>query len=401
MKVAVVADHHYYADGKGNVYVPTVYGYDYWSRYLSVFDEITVICRGNENVPFDSEKMLMASGDRVHFAFVPDFSGMKEMAKRYLSVRRRLEQHLADCDLTFVRVPSPLSRQAVNYLIRKNKIFACEVAADPAECFDRVPLAKVVKRTMKRHCEQACSHADGVTYVTSQALQRRYPSRARLEQNSGSAIETYYSNANLTEQFYRGVRNYKDKPQQLELIHVANKISGGGKGHYVCLEILKQLNKHEVPVRLTFVGDGPEVPALKDRAAEYGITENIRFTGRLAGAEALHDAYLQADVLLLPSRTEGLPRCMLEAMACGLVCLGSDAGGISELLGAEDIFFWQDAAGFANRLAQLWNDWRQMEVKSVRNRQIAEQYSATELKTRRDEFYEKLKQLCREKTACG
>ena len=53
MGVAVIADHHYYRDADGSVYVPSVYGYEYWKRYLPVFGEITVICRGNTGVYFD------------------------------------------------------------------------------------------------------------------------------------------------------------------------------------------------------------------------------------------------------------------------------------------------------------------------------------------------------------
>ena len=396
MKIAVVADHHYYADENGNVYVPTVYGYSYWSRYLDVFEEITVVCRGNVDVPFDKEKMLLASGKGVKFAFIPDFSGFKEMALRYVSANRELKKHLSSCDFAFVRVPSPLSRLAVNYLIRHKKLFACEVAADPAECFGATPFPAVVKGVMKRHCQQACLHANGATYVTREALQKRYPSHARLHGASESHFETYYSNANLPAWFYEHSRSYEKKPDTLELIHVANHISGRGKGHYVCVDIVKKLQQMHLPVRLTFVGDGPGVPALKDYAREQGVTQALRFAGRMADAMALRDAYLQADILLLPSRTEGLPRCMVEAMACSLVCLGSDAGGIPELLKPEDMCAWQDAEGFARRIGQLWEQWHQMQSKSAQNRLLAEQYSADVLKERRDAFYRKAKQLCKE-----
>lgn len=401
MKVAVVADHHYYADGNGNVYVPSVYGYDYWTRYLSVFDEITVICRGNENVPFDSTKMLLASGENVRFAFVPDFSGIKGMAKQYLPAKRQLARLLSDCDFTFVRVPSPLSRQAVEYLIKHKKLFACEVAADPAENYDTVPFSRIIKRLMAVHCTTACAKANGVAYVTKNALQKKYPSRASLQGESEAAFETYYSNANLQTLFYEKIRPFEEKPQRLELIHIANVIAGRNKGHHVCLEVLSLLKQMQVPAGLTFVGDGPEVPELKKRAAELDVAESICFAGRIANPEDLRDAYLRADILLLPSKTEGLPRCILEAMACGLVCLGSDVGGIPELLESEDLFSWQDAAGFAHRIRQLWNDWQQMTPKGDQNRRIAQQYSADQLKIRRDAFYTKAKQLCEGEKVCG
>lgn len=393
MRVAVIADHHYYADNEGNVYVPSVYGYGYWRRYLSVFDEITVICRGNRGVAFSKENMLLASGAGVKFRFVQDFRGLKEMVLCHNRVKKQVHEALEDCDCAFIRVPSPLCTIAVNYMIRKKKPFACEVAADPAENYDTVPFSGIVQKFMARNCTRACMNANGVTYVTKEALQNKYPSYARAKGPDDTHFETYYSNANIPDLFFETKKQYTSaRPEEgLQLVHVANMIDGEGKGHYVCVEILAELQKRNVPVQITFVGDGPEIPKLKKYAEELGVEDKLSFIGRVSGQEALRNAYMNAHIMLLPSKTEGLPRSVIEAMACGVVCICSDVGGIPELMEKENMFSWQDAAAMAQRIAELWNNWSQMEIISNENVQKAKEYSAENLQHRRDAFYKKLK----------
>ena len=66
MKLLVVADGHYYIDNRGNVYVESVFDYNFYKRYLTVFDEVYAIAR-TERIEEKTEKMKIASGQGVHF----------------------------------------------------------------------------------------------------------------------------------------------------------------------------------------------------------------------------------------------------------------------------------------------------------------------------------------------
>jgi glycosyltransferase involved in cell wall biosynthesis len=81
--------------------------------------------------------------------------------------------------------------------------------------------------------------------------------------------------------------------------------------------------------RLAVVGDGPEALRLRDRAEALGVADSIAFTGGVADTAP----YLRAaDAAALPSRTEGLPVALLEAMACGLPIVATAVGGTPEVL---------------------------------------------------------------------
>lgn len=85
-------------------------------------------------------------------------------------------------------------------------------------------------------------------------------------------------------------------------------------------------------LELRFIGDGGYRSTLTKMASDQGIADRVKFLGWLAAGPAVRAELDRADLFVLPSRTEGLPRALVEAMARGLPCIGSTAGGIPELL---------------------------------------------------------------------
>jgi glycosyltransferase involved in cell wall biosynthesis len=84
------------------------------------------------------------------------------------------------------------------------------------------------------------------------------------------------------------------------------------------------------PARLLIVGQGAEEAGLRLRARALGVADSVRFTGGVADAAPLLRA---ADASVLPSRSEGMPLSLLEAMACGLPVIATGVGGSLEVLG--------------------------------------------------------------------
>jgi glycosyltransferase involved in cell wall biosynthesis len=81
------------------------------------------------------------------------------------------------------------------------------------------------------------------------------------------------------------------------------------------------------------VGDGPDRERLEALAGELGITDRVRFAGFVGTRPDLVERLDAADVFVLPSRSEGLPHSVVEAMARGLPVVASAIGGLPELLG--------------------------------------------------------------------
>jgi glycosyltransferase involved in cell wall biosynthesis len=92
-------------------------------------------------------------------------------------------------------------------------------------------------------------------------------------------------------------------------------------------EILKEHNAH-----LVIIGDGPEMPLLKKQISDSIAKDRIHLLGSKPNNE-ITLYYTAADIFINPSYTEGFPRVVIEAMACGLPIIATDAGGTRDLFG--------------------------------------------------------------------
>ena len=82
--------------------------------------------------------------------------------------------------------------------------------------------------------------------------------------------------------------------------------------------------------RLIIVGDGPDISLLRDLVVSKGLVSLVEFLGE---HERPLDVIRQSDLLVLPSRREGLPNVMLEAMSCGVCVIASSCPvGPSEVI---------------------------------------------------------------------
>jgi glycosyltransferase involved in cell wall biosynthesis len=94
------------------------------------------------------------------------------------------------------------------------------------------------------------------------------------------------------------------------------------------------------PLRVTFVGDGPERAGLERRIGKRGLADRARIV-RPVSAQALRQRLLSAALLVVPYREapdgdrDGLPNVVLEAFALGVPVVGTDAGGLPEILKPE------------------------------------------------------------------
>ena len=107
------------------------------------------------------------------------------------------------------------------------------------------------------------------------------------------------------------------------------------EGTDVLIEAIARCVRSGVDLTAVIAGDGKYRPALMALAERIGISSRIQFVGQVTEGKPVRDILDKSDLFVLPSRTEGLPRAMIEAMARGLPCIGSAVGGIPELTRGE------------------------------------------------------------------
>lgn len=135
-----------------------------------------------------------------------------------------------------------------------------------------------------------------------------------------------------------------------------------------------KLVRESVKSDLVLVGDGPEMSVVYDLARELGVGNNVHLVGRQSDMTSF---YKMSDLFMLLSLKESFGLALLEAMNCGCVPIGSNAGGIVEVIQHEKTGFIVDpmdkesAAHYAIELMTnetLYNEMREAMITDVRNR---------------------------------
>lgn len=178
------------------------------------------------------------------------------------------------------------------------------------------------------------------------------------------------------------------KETEKVIIHVSNfrpvkRVSDVVK---VFRKILDQL-----PAKLLLVGDGPEMTIICQLVERLQLTDHVLFLGN---QENLTDLYSISDLMLLISKKESFGLVLLEAMACGVPCIGTNVGGIPEVITDGKTGFVCKVGNveeIANKALSILLD-DELHHKFAENalKEVSDQFSAKEIVTRYEEIYVKL-----------
>ena len=153
----------------------------------------------------------------------------------------------------------------------------------------------------------------------------------------------------------------------------AGRLEHGQKGVLELPSIAAALRERSIDATWTIIGDGPDGSTLRAAWPESG---SVRYLGALTNAETI-DRLPEHDVFVLPTRVEGLPVALLEAMGCGVVPVVSDIhSGVPDVVTAEVNGLLPeigDIDGFADAIARLDADRPLLERMSAAGRRIVEE----------------------------
>ena len=380
MNLLLIANVHIYKDECGEYYSPSVMSYDFLKRYLSVFNQVTIVGKVHPNV-VSGEGMLKVSGNKVNIVELPWYQGVKGLLLNFFKlfkIYRNILKNTSCCIYRCAQIESVMAY----FIGGGDKLpYAIELVNDPKEL--KIPI--FFKPIFLRCNYKMLKYAKGISYVTSHMLQDKYSKYCENVE-----FESYYSSVELEQSDINTVkRNFSESPK-MYIVHVSNAINNDEKGHMTAINIIKFLKQRNILVKLDFIGDGARVPYYKKIIDDMGLNGDINFIGRIAERENLLKKMRQYDLLLFPTTTEGLPRVLIEAMSQGLPCLSTFVGGIPELLDDEYLFSPFDELGFVNKIEELYYNRNKLEAMSCKNIIVANEYTKEKLSERRCEFYKNL-----------
>lgn len=393
MNVIITSEQRFYQTPDGAVWTPNVFPYSFWLRYVGVFETVKIAARMQLSGVEAQDDWRRVDGANVGALPIPYYLGPWQYVRSLRTIRQAVRSSFNSDDAVILRVPSPIGSLAFKRIRQQQRPFGIEMVGDPYDVFApgavKHPLRPFFRVWLTQRMKQICRHACAVAYVTEKSLQARY-------QPLPGTFTTHYSSIDLPDEAFaaepRTSTSLSVSHEKTDrLIVTVGSLEQPYKGIHLLIDALETCRRAGIDLRLRVIGDGKYRADLAEQARTRGVQEYVQFLGMIPGGGAVRQQLDQADLFVLPSITEGLPRAMIEAMARALPCIGSTAGGIPELLAADDLVTPGDVAALARKIREVSGNPERMAQMSSRNLTKAKEYHAEILSLRRRTFYQHVK----------
>jgi glycosyltransferase involved in cell wall biosynthesis len=378
----VVVEEHFIRTPAG-VFSSYSLPFPYWEHYLEFFDEVRPLARvgwSDQTNP----RWVRADGPGVRFVPLPDYQGFRQIVRRLPMNLRLARRGLAGSDY-FLLMGGNVSALAWFWLKLKRVPYARAVIGHEG---DSVVLVPDLQRFGLARLMAGLSHWFGRVQVRgacccnywAQRLYESYPPRPGVPRFIIPEIE-------LGAEVMTGPR----QPQSfcgdpLRLVSVGRM--NPEKGYDILLEALKRLDESGARRwTLEAIGPGPHLELLRARAVELGLADRVTFPGQVPWGPELFSRLDRADLYVLPSLTEGMPRAVLEAMARGVPAVATRVGGLPDILDSSVIVPPGDPVALAGLIRPYIGDRQRLARESRTCVERAQDFHPDRVRARRHAFW--------------
>lgn len=374
-KISICLEHRFY-EYNGNIYTKLSFPYAYWNDYLSFFDTITIIARAKKIDKVD-KNMALVTGPNVNYEPLPYYIGIKEFILKFPFLFFKILKISLKYNHFLLRSGNSTNILALLLIIFK-KPFLREYPGNIEE-----GIIGFAGNSIKIRFIAKISHSiakfqgkfSNANSFVSEYCKQLYSS------NKPSYIFSSFKSSEIT---YK--KNNFEIKEKYKIISVGRLEKE--KGHLNLLKAICKINQNNL-YQIHLIGDGGQKLILEDFSKKNNL--NVIFHGSITDRDYLFSLLKESDIFVIPSYTEGMPRALLEAMTIGLPCIGTNVGGIPEVL-QHDILYTPDDL---NKLISLLEHFRlsedERQLHSIKNQEIInENYSDEVLQVKKHNFWSKV-----------
>lgn len=377
-------DHRFLRDPHGRIYSEGKITNAVIARYRELADDVVIVSRLRD-VP-SAEYLVELDTTGVFMAPVKGLSIGRILGFHLLSNIQLIWHEFTAARTVVVRVPSFLSLFALPMLLLQRKIYFVEVVGLPKEAVSGKGsgfVYKLIGNIMLHITRLIVRKASGAIYVTQSALQSEFPNRG---------LTAAASNVELPmAPLIHGTRTY-EAPNMPMKIGLIGSYSTNYKGIDIAIRAIAALHLQGVACALHILGSGDDAPYRK-LAENLDCAQMVHFDGIRRGGIEVAEWLDNMDIYIQPSRQEGLPRALVEAMARGLPAIGSDLAGIPELLPTRWLIPTDDVNALADRVRILLASQEERQTAGEANLLRARDYDREVLRERRQDFWKEAARL--------
>lgn len=375
-------------DTEGNWYTDPNFNDDVWKRYVDLADSLTILLRRERKI-YTKEYALqkfnkVLDDSRIRIVPLVDFTESKLSMLNpfvYKEIKRVIFAEVQKADKCFIRSGSHYTRVAYDACIKYHKPYLFEATGFAYESFSHHSfIGRIIANKVENDYRLMARDAVQATYVTSEALQKRYPCASGKMIGVSNVQLSALDDSILTKRLKK-IQNRQSS--DTIVLGTAAFLDVKWKGQYLVIKALAELKRQgytNFRYELLGMGTGQELIKL---AESLGVKDEVKVIGAVPHSKVFE--WLDSlDMYIQPSFQEGLCRAIIEAMSRGLPVVCSNTGGNYELIDNDYIFDCGDYNKMSSLLIEIQDH---LSEQSKKNFEESKKYEKSMLDSRRKAFF--------------
>ena len=373
---------------KNGIYCNVTLTDEMFSRYFPVVDKLYIVVRTYcSEKTYQELNMKPLTISNIEVVEVQNFNTIKGFLIDKRKFERSIESLIKRTDMIFARMPSNISNTILKVAKRLKKRYLVENGGCAWDSYwNHGLMGKMIAPLMYLSERKYVAGASFATYVTKDFLQRRYPNK-NVTTNCSNVYLQPVDNSVLEE---RIKKIECTDCRRVIFGQAVNSIDVKYKGEHLIIKAMGILKMQGIIIEYQVVGPGTG-EYLIEIARENGVLDQLKIVGTLK-KEEIFTWYKSVDVYVQPSKQEGLPRSVIEAMSVGCPALGSAIAGIPELLDKECLFNPNDINTIVEAIRKLLNT-ETLKKQALINFERAKEYNLTDIENRRNNIFNQYKKI--------
>ena len=343
--VLFVHDGPMYTNGDKSVYYGVHYNDILVERYTYFGSQVSFLMRSSAVSDVQAKNYSIIQHPAFSFIEVPNFKSISAYFKKGEAetiIKKAVDQH----DVIILRLPSAIGTIALEYAKSINKPVLIEKVACVYDALWNYDWRGKLLATQKmKKYQNILKDASHTIYVTDTFLQSRYPTKGKSIGCSDVIVN------NLDESILeRRLIKIQNLPK-IPVIGTVAAIDVPYKGQADVIRAIATLKAQHILFHYKIVGQG-DASRLKKIIKKFDVADLVQVIGPLQ-QEKVFEFLDSIDLYIQPSKQEGLPRAVIEAMSRACPILGSNIAGIPELINKKVLFEAGNVDGIIQLLKML------------------------------------------------
>lgn len=387
MKLLYISGYQFVQKEDGMYSLPA-YGNNFWTKYLGAFDSIRVLGVKTKDYLIGGS-LVKISDPRIDVSIIPNNVHPSDF-KNDGVIKRILDKEIKEAEALLIKPSSRKGIMAIKLAEKYHKPYMVELTGDLKLTLSQHSslLKRIYSPFLHWQITRTMKNAPFGLYVTERYLQTVYPIKGKMCGITDSVIDSIDKEVLL-----KRISKIEASSGNIVNIGLIGSYNGNRKGVDTALKALSKINKN-YKLNILYNGSKEDRDYWYNYAESLGVKDQLTFPDPRSTTKEVMEWIDTQDVIILPSRSEGLPRCIVESMSRACPCITSNVCGMPELINNKWVHDPEDVQGLADMLVGMIEQKENLLEAAKENFENSKRFLRTTLSEKRDAFLNEFKEYC-------